>query len=78
MRADLSKIAGGLSCNAENLRQRVYNLDVVFNELRADLERLQKYDTLPLLLLSQKNRASSEAQAEEPANLTGPNKVTQL
>ncbi len=69
VQADLSEIAGGLSSYSEKLRQRGYSPNVVFNELKADLDQLQKDGTLPLLLLLQKGRTPIEAQSEEPKDL---------
>ncbi len=47
--ADLSEIKGGLSSISEKIRQRGYDPELVFSELKTDLERLQKDGTLPLL-----------------------------
>ena len=47
--ADLSEIKGGLSSISEKIRQRGYDPELVFTELKADLERLNKDGTLPLL-----------------------------
>jgi lambda family phage portal protein len=47
--ADLSEIKGGLSSISEKIRQRGYDPELVFTELKTDLERLQKDGTLPLL-----------------------------
>jgi len=66
VRADLDEIAGGLSSFSEKLRQRGYKPDLVFSELRSDLQRLQDDGTLPLLLLLQKGRAPAEAGVGDP------------
>lgn len=47
--ADLSEIKGGLCSISEKIRQRGYDPDMVFTELRTDLERLKADGTLPLL-----------------------------
>ena len=47
--ADLSEIKGGLSSISEKIRQRGYDPELVFGELRSDLERLNADGTLPLL-----------------------------
>lgn len=47
--ADLSEIKGGMSSISEKIRQRGYDPELVFSELKTDLERLQKDGTLPLL-----------------------------
>ncbi len=62
--ADLDEIAGGLSSFSEKLRQRGYQPDLVFAELKSDMQRLQKDGTLDLLLMLQKGRTLGMAQAE--------------
>lgn len=47
--ADLAEIKGGLSSISEKIRQRGYDPELVYTELRTDLERLNKDGTLPLL-----------------------------
>jgi len=47
--ADLSEIKGGLSSISEKIRQRGYDPELVFSELKTDLERLKSDGTLPLL-----------------------------
>lgn len=47
--ADLSEIKGGLSSISEKIRQRGYDPELVFGELKTDLERLKSDGTLPLL-----------------------------
>lgn len=47
--ADLSEIKGGLSSISEKIRQRGYDPELVFSELKSDLDRLSKDGTLPLL-----------------------------
>ena len=47
--ADLSEIKGGLSSISEKIRQRGYDPELVFSELKSDLERLNQDGTLPLL-----------------------------
>jgi len=62
--ADLDEIAGGLSTFSEKLRQRGYNPELVFAELKTDMERLKSDGTLDLLLMLQKGRTLPMAQAE--------------
>lgn len=62
--ADLDEIAGGLSSFSEKLRQRGYKPELVFFELKSDMDRLQKDGTLDLLLMMQKGRTLGMAQAE--------------
>jgi len=47
--ADLSEIKGGLSSISEKIRQRGYDPELVFSELKSDLQRLNADGTLPLL-----------------------------
>lgn len=47
--ADLSEIKGGLQSISEKIRQRGYDPELVFSELKSDLDRLSKDGTLPLL-----------------------------
>ena len=47
--ADLAEIKGGLCSISEKIRQRGYDPELVFSELRSDLERLNNDGTLPLL-----------------------------
>lgn len=66
--ADLDEIAGGLSSISEKLRQRGYKPELVFEELKSDMQRLQKDGTLDLLLMLQKGRTLPMAQAEASAS----------
>jgi hypothetical protein len=61
--ADLDEISGGLSSFSEKLRRRGYKPDLVFSELKSDLERLKKDGTLDLLVMLQKGRTLSEANS---------------
>lgn len=47
--ADLSEIKGGLCSISEKIRQRGYDPELVFTELKTDLQRLNADGTLPLL-----------------------------
>lgn len=62
--ADLDEISGGLSTFSEKLRQRGYKPDLVFQELKSDMERLRKDGTLDLIVMLQKGRTMGMAQAE--------------
>ncbi|MDP3651055.1 MAG: phage portal protein [Rhodoferax sp.] len=62
--ADLDEISGGLSTFSEKLRQRGYKPDLVFTELKADMERLKKDGTLDMIMMLQKGRTLGMAQAE--------------
>jgi lambda family phage portal protein len=71
--ADLSEIKGGLCSISEKIRQRGYDPELVFTELKTDLQRLNADGTLPLLaaLLGAQNPldllASLGNQQEETA-----------
>ncbi|TXH90347.1 MAG: phage portal protein [Rhodoferax sp.] len=58
VKAELAEISGGLSSYSEKLRRRGYKPDLVFSELKKDLERLQKDGTLSLLLALQAHAAA--------------------
>lgn len=62
--ADLDEIAGGLSSFSEKLRQRGYNPETVFSELKSDMERLQQDGTLDLIMMLQRGRTLTAAQSE--------------
>lgn len=47
--SDVAAVKGGMQSLSETIRQRGYDPEVVFKELKADLERLSKDGTLPLL-----------------------------
>lgn len=63
--ADLSEISGGLSTISEKLRRRGYKPDLVFAEIKSDMERLKADGTLDLLLMLQKGRTMGVEQAEQ-------------
>lgn len=73
--ADLSEIKGGLCSISEKIRQRGYVPDLVFSELKSDLERLHADGTLPLLasLLGAQNPLELLAPLD-PSNGTGSGK----
>lgn len=62
--ADLDEIAGGLSSISEKLRQRGYKPELVFSELKSDMERLKADGTLDMLLLLQSGRTLGMAQQQ--------------
>lgn len=68
--ADLDEIAGGLSSISEKLRRRGYKPELVFQELKSDMERLKNDGTLDLLLMLQKGRTLAMAQAEASGGST--------
>ena len=61
--ADAAEIAAGLSSFSEKLRQRNYKPGRVFDELKSDLDRLQKDGVFPLLLAM---RSGNPPPAEDP------------
>jgi lambda family phage portal protein len=54
VKADQAEIAGGLSSISEKLRQRGYEPDVVFNELKSDIDKLRTMGILDTLLFLQR------------------------
>lgn len=68
VKADMAEISSGLSSFSEKLRRRGYKPDIVFAELKTDLERLQKDGTLPLLLALQAHAAALATPSTTPAN----------
>ncbi len=62
--ADLDEISGGLSTFSEKLRQRGYKPELVFAELKSDMDRLQADGTLDMIMMLQKGRTLGMAQAE--------------
>jgi capsid protein len=72
--ADLDEIGGGLSSFSEKLRQRGYKPDMVFKEMKSDMERLKADGTLDMIMLLQSGRTLGMAQAEA-SNIT-PKKVS--
>lgn len=65
--ADLDEISGGLSSISEKLRQRGYKPDLVFQELKSDMQRLKTDGTLDLILMLQKGRTMGMAQDQASA-----------
>lgn len=70
VKADLAEISGGLSSISEKLRQRGYKPEVVFEELRKDVETLRASGVLAVLLqlqTSQGDLAVTQNQAQRQA-----------
>ncbi len=61
MQADLAEISGGLSSFSEKLRRRGYKPDLVFTELKRDLDRLRADGTLDVLLQLQTGKTAAAA-----------------
>lgn len=64
--ADAAEIAAGLASPSEKLRQRGYKPELVFAELKADLDRLQADGTLPLLLAMKSGNAQAAIDMNDP------------
>ena len=65
VKADLAEIGGGLASISEKLRQRGYDPDVVFNELKGDIDKLRELGILEVLLFLQRGNLPTQ-----PANNT--------
>ena len=64
--ADVAEVAGGLSSLSEKLRQRGYKPDLVFSELKSDLDRLQADGVLPLLMALKSGNAQAAMDMADP------------
>jgi capsid protein len=71
VQADLAEIAGGLSSFSEKLRKRGYKPDLVFQELRSDIETLKEGGVLDVMLMLLKGRAMGDGQPAKPAAPAG-------
>ena len=63
VKADLAEISGGLSSFSEKLRRRGYKPDLVFTELKKDIDRLRADGTLDVLLQLQTGKTAAAADA---------------
>jgi lambda family phage portal protein len=68
VKADLTEIGAGLSSLSEKLRQRGYDPDTVFNELKADIDKLKALGILDTLLLMQRVTLPASGQTATPAD----------
>lgn len=64
--ADAAEIAAGLASPSEKLRQRGYKPELVFSELKADLDRLQADGVLPLLFAMKSGNAQAAIDLSDP------------
>jgi lambda family phage portal protein len=64
VKADLAEISGGLSSISEKLRRRGYKPELVFAELKTDLDRLRADGTLEIMLQLQTNQAPPAPSAK--------------
>jgi capsid protein len=71
VKADADEIAAGLSSFSEKLRQRGYKPELVFSELKTDLDRLQADGVLPLLLAMKSGNAQAAMASQNPNADTG-------
>jgi lambda family phage portal protein len=68
VKADLAEIAGGLSSFSEKLRKRGYKPELVFKELREDIDKLREGGVLDVMLKLLKGKALEEGDAStQPA-----------
>lgn len=71
VKADLAEISGGLSSFSEKLRQRGYKPELVFEELKTDIEKLRASGVLAVLLQLQTSQGdlavTQPAQAQASA-----------
>ena len=68
VKADLAEISGGLTTISEKLRKRGYKPELVFQELKADFDRLRSDGTLDIMLQIQTGQApQAPAAATKPA-----------
>lgn len=66
VKADLAEIAGGLSTFSEKLRKRGYKPDLIFQELRSDIDKLKEGGVLDVMLMLLKGRSMEDGQ-QQPA-----------
>lgn len=64
--ADAAEIAAGLASPSEKLRQRGYKPELVFAELKTDLDRLQADGVLPLLFAMKSGNAQAAIDLSDP------------
>lgn len=67
VKADLAEIGGGLASISEKLRQRGYDPDVVFNELKGDIDKLRELGILDVLLFLQRGNLPTQPAESKPA-----------
>jgi capsid protein len=66
VKADLAEISGGLTTISEKLRKRGYKPELVFQELKADFDRLRADGTLDIMLQIQTGQAPQAPAATPP------------
>ena len=65
VKADLAEIGGGLSSFSEKLRQRGYDPDVVFAELKGDIDKLKEMGILETLLFMQRGNLPTPEKGKD-------------
>lgn len=72
VKADADEIAAGLSSFSEKLRQRGYKPDLVFSELKTDIDRLQADGVLPMLMALKSGNAQAAMDSAAPSEEAPP------
>ena len=67
VKADLAEISGGLTTISEKLRKRGYKPELVFDELKRDVDRLRADGTLDIMLQIQTGQATATPAPKTPA-----------
>lgn len=70
VQSDIAEISAGLSSLSEKLRQRGYNPQDVFDEIKQDFAELKRLDILDVLLFKEKGKLPGDAQAQGSAQAT--------
>ena len=64
VKSDIAEISAGLSSLSEKLRQRGYNPQDVFDEIKKDFDELKRLDILDVLLFKEKGKLPSDPAAQ--------------
>ncbi len=67
VKADLAEVSGGFTSISEKLRRRGYKPELVFSELKSDLDRLRADGTLDVMLQLQTGQAPAAPADAAPA-----------
>ncbi|SFD83640.1 phage portal protein [Massilia yuzhufengensis] len=65
VKADLAEISGGLASISEKLRQRGYDPDVVFAELKGDIDKLRALGILDVMLFLQRGNLPTQQTTDK-------------
>jgi len=74
VKADLAEIFGGLSTFSEKLRRRGYKPELVFAELKSDLDRLERDGTLERMVMLQFGQVPQAAVSQAAPQAVAPAK----